>query len=152
MSDSSSAALEHELEELLEIEVFDPPSGFEPHHQPPARPGPDRSAIAEFWAAQARELIDWSTPFTQVLDDSNPPFYKWFADGELNVSYNCLDRHVENGRGDRVAYHWHGEEGEQRAVTYAELLRDVQKLANGLSSLGVEPLSLIHISEPTRPY
>ena len=73
-----------------------------------------------FWAEQARTL-HWDEPFTTVLDDSNPPFYKWFADGKLNVSYNCLDRHVEAGRGDRVAFHWAGEEGEQRAITYAEL-------------------------------
>ena len=86
-----------------------------------------------------------------MLDDSNPPFYKWFADGELNVSYNCLDRHVEAGRGDRVAYHWHGEEGEQRAVTYADLLRDAQKLANGLKSLGVEPGDVVGIYLPMIP-
>jgi acetyl-CoA synthetase len=148
---SDSAGLEHELEKLLEIELFDPPPGFKPHRQPPARPSNDRSAIAEFWAGQARELVDWSTPFTQVLDDSNPPFYKWFADGELNVSYNCLDRHVEAGRGDRVAYHWHGEGGEQRAVTYTDLLRDVQKLANGLKSLGVEPGDVVGIYLPMIP-
>ena len=151
MSDSRSAALEHELEKLLEIERFDPPPGFKPHHRPPAGPAPDRAAIAQFWAAQARDLVDWSTPFTQVLDDSNPPFYKWFADGELNVSYNCLDRHVEAGRGDRVAYHWHGEEGEQRAITYADLLRDVQQLANGLTSLGVEPGDVVGIYLPMIP-
>ena len=66
-----------------------------------------------------------SSAGTQVLDDSNPPFYKWFTGGKLNVSHNCLDRHVENGRGDRVAFHWHGEEGETRDVTYADLLRDI---------------------------
>ncbi|HEX4429957.1 MAG TPA: acetate--CoA ligase [Frankiaceae bacterium] len=151
MSDSRSAALEHELEKLLEVELFDPPPSFKPHRQPPAPPAPDRAAIAEFWAGQARELVDWSKPFTQVLDDSNPPFYKWFADGELNVSYNCLDRHVEAGRGDRVAYHWHGEEGEQRAVTYSDLLRDVQRLANGLKSLGVEPGDVVGIYLPMIP-
>jgi acetyl-CoA synthetase len=151
MSDSRSAALEHELEELLEIELFDPPPNFKPHRQPPARPAPERAAIAEFWAGQARDLVDWSKPFTQVLDDSNAPFYKWFADGKLNVSYNCLDRHVEAGRGDRVAYHWHGEEGEQRAVTYADMLRDVQRLANGLKSLGVEPGDVVGIYLPMIP-
>ncbi len=66
------------------------------------------------------------------LDDSNPPFYNWFADGRLNASANCLDRHVEAGHGDRVAYHWRGEEGEERDVTYAELLADVQRFANAL--------------------
>ena len=72
-----------------------------------------------------------------MLDDSNPPFYKWFTDGELNVSYNCVDRHVEAGNGDRVAYHWRGEQGEERDITYADLHRDVQRLANGLKDLGV---------------
>jgi hypothetical protein len=91
-----------------------------------------------FWAEQAREL-HWDEPFTTVLDDSNPPFYKWFVDGTLNVSYNCLDRHVEAGRGDRVAFHWAGEEGEQRAITYAELHREVQRFANALKELVVHP-------------
>ena len=73
-----------------------------------------------FWAAQAKAL-HWHTPFTQVLDWSNPPFAQWFADGELNVAYNCLDRHVEAGNGERVALYWEGENGDSRAVTYAEL-------------------------------
>ena len=73
---------------------------------------------------------------TQVLDWSNPPFAKWFVGGKLNVSYNCVDRHVEAGNGDRVAYHWRGEEGEELDVTYADLHRDVQKLANGLKEAG----------------
>ena len=60
---------------------------------------------------------------TESLDDSNPPFYKWFTGGKTNASYNCLDRHVEAGNGDRVAFHWRGEEGEERDVTYADLLR-----------------------------
>ena len=90
-----------------------------------------------YWADQARQL-HWDKPFSTVLDDSNPPFFKWFTDGTLNVSYNCLDRHVEAGRGDRVAYHWRGEEGEERDITYADLHRDVQRLANGLKDLGVE--------------
>ncbi len=89
-----------------------------------------------FWAEQARGL-HWDEPFTTMLDDSNPPFYKWFTDGTLNVSYNCLDRHVEAGHGDRVAFHWAGEEGEERAITYADLHRDVQRLANALKDLGV---------------
>src|SRR5690242_8968350 len=61
-----------------------------------------------FWAKQAQRLT-WAEPFTQVLDDSNPPFYKWFADGRLNAAYNCVDRHVEAGKGDKVAIHWVGE-------------------------------------------
>ena len=80
-----------------------------------------------FWERQADEL-DWFEHWDQVLDDSNPPFYKWFTGGKLNVSHNCLDRHVDAGIGDRVAFHWRGEEGEQEDWTYADLLRDVQRL------------------------
>ncbi|MCJ1708640.1 acetate--CoA ligase [Microbacterium sp. VKM Ac-2923] len=90
-----------------------------------------------FWAEQAREL-HWHTPFTQVLDWTNPPFAEWFADGELNVAYNCLDRHVEAGNGDRIALRWEGEPGDQRNVTYAELTDEVKRLANVLTDLGVE--------------
>ncbi len=143
--------LEHHLEELLEVPVFEPPAAFTPHTRMPKRPASDRAAITGFWAEQARTLVDWATPFTEVLDDSNPPFYRWFADGELNLSYNCLDRHVEAGRGDKVAYHWHGEEGEQRAVTYSDLLADVQKLANGLKSLGVGREDVVGIYLPMIP-
>ena len=91
-----------------------------------------------FWADQARRYITWSKDFTQVLDWSNAPFAKWFDDGELNAAYNCVDRHVENGLGDRVALHWVGEPtGDTRDVTYADLHREVQKAANALTDLGV---------------
>jgi acetyl-CoA synthetase len=90
-----------------------------------------------YWARQAKERITWHTEPTEALDDSNAPFYKWFADGELNVSYNCLDRHLETG-GDKVAYHWVGEPGDTRTITYQELSDEVNKFANGLRSLGVE--------------
>ncbi|MFT4214148.1 MAG: acetate--CoA ligase [Microbacterium sp.] len=93
----------------------------------------DREA---FWAEQARAL-HWHKPFTQVLDWSNPPFAQWFADGELNVAYNCLDRHVEAGLGDRVALLWEGEPGDERRVTYAELTGEVGRVANVLEGLGV---------------
>lgn len=89
-----------------------------------------------FWADQAREL-HWHTPFTQVLDWSNPPFAEWFADGELNVAYNCLDRHVEAGHGERLALRWEGEPGDTRDVTYAELTDEVKRVANVLTDLGV---------------
>ncbi|WP_298944148.1 acetate--CoA ligase [uncultured Microbacterium sp.] len=98
-----------------------------------AQAGADREA---FWAEQARAL-EWSTPFTQTLDWSNPPFAQWFADGELNVAYNCLDRHVEAGLGDRVALLWEGEPGDSRAVTYSELTDEVKRVANVLEGLGV---------------
>lgn len=91
----------------------------------------------EFWAEQSRELLHWHTPFTQTLDWSNPPFAKWFDDGELNVAYNCLDRHVEAGNGERVALLWEGEPGDSRAVTYAELTDEVKRVANVLEGLGI---------------
>ena len=79
-----------------------------------------------FWAAQARRLT-WAKEWDQVLDWSNPPFAKWFVGGQLNVAYNCVDRHVEAGLGDRVAIHWEGEPGDTRTITYAELTAEVRK-------------------------
>jgi len=90
-----------------------------------------------YWGSRAKALIDWQTPFTQVLDDSNAPFFKWFADGKLNVSYNCLDRQVKNGLGDKVAMIFEGDKGDVTKVTYSDLLSRVSKFANGLKSLGV---------------
>ncbi len=139
--------LEQHLERLLDVETFDPPADFTPHQDLIEVPA---EGIEEFWAEQARAL-HWHKPFTEVLDDSNPPFYKWFADGEINISYNCLDRHVEAGRGDKVAFHWRGEEGEERDITYADLLRDVQRLANGLRSLGVDKGDVVGIFLPMIP-
>ncbi|ARH93645.1 acetate--CoA ligase [Streptomyces sp. MOE7] len=89
-----------------------------------------------FWAEQARRL-SWEVPPTETLDWSDPPFASWFADGHLNVAYNCVDRHVENGLGDRVALHFEGEPGDSRTITYAELQREVSKAANALEELGV---------------
>ncbi len=90
-----------------------------------------------FWARYAREELAWSKPFTQVLDDSNPPFYKWFHDGELNASYNCLDRHVKT-QPDKVAIIFEADDGKVTRVTYRELHRRVCQLANGLKKLGVK--------------
>lgn len=90
-----------------------------------------------FWGDQSRQLLSWSTPFTQTLDWSEAPFAKWFADGKLNVAYNCLDRHVEAGNGDRIALHWEGEPGDSRSITYEELTADVKRAANTLAGLGV---------------
>ncbi|MEU2199938.1 acetate--CoA ligase [Isoptericola sp. NPDC019482] len=90
-----------------------------------------------FWADQARELVSWSTPFTQTLDWSGAPVAKWFADGKLNAAYNAVDRHVEAGLGDRVAIHFEGEPGDTRTVTYADLQAEVSRAANALTSLGV---------------
>ncbi len=105
-----------------------------------ARPGIHDEAgedFETFWQKQALERISWFTEPTQVLDDSNPPFYKWFADGELNLSYNCLDRHLAE-HGDQVAYNWIGEPGDTRTLTYSDLHGEVGKFANGLLSLGME--------------
>jgi acetyl-CoA synthetase len=90
-----------------------------------------------FWKAQALERITWFKEPTVVLDDSNAPFFKWFSDGELNVTYNCLDRHLET-KGDKVAYQWIGEPGDERTLTYRQLYEEVGRFANGLKSLGVE--------------
>jgi len=88
-----------------------------------------------FWAAQA-ERLSWSRPWDSVMQ-WDPPWVTWFAGGTLNASYNCLDRHVESGGGDKVAYYWEGEPGDARAITYRELLEEVSRLANALRSLGV---------------
>src|SRR5665213_4290765 len=149
--ETGSSKLEHELEKLLEIGSFDPPAGFRPHMQHPEAPATDRASLADFWAKQARTLVDWAEPFTEVLDDSNPPFYKWFADGKLNASYNCVDRHVEAGNGGRVAFFWHGEEGETREVTYSDLHRDVQRFANALKELGIQKGDIVGIYLPMIP-
>src|SRR3954467_1476081 len=103
-----------------------------------------------YWEKQAPRL-SWAKSWDTVVDWSNPPFAKWFVGGELNIAYNCLDRHVEAGRGDRVAYHWRGEEGEERDITYADLHRDVQKFANALKDLGVEKGDVVGIFLPMIP-
>lgn len=104
-----------------------------------------------FWGDQARELLHWHTPFTEVLDWSNPPFARWFADGELNVAYNCLDRHVASGIGDRAALLWEGENGDERRVTYAELTDEVKRLANVLTDLGIGTGDRVAIYLPMIP-
>lgn len=103
-----------------------------------------------FWAEQARRLT-WATEPTETLDWSNPPFAKWFKDGRLNVAYNCVDRHVEAGNGDRVAIHFEGEPGDGRAITYAELKDEVSRAANALTELGVEKGDRVAIYLPMIP-
>lgn len=99
----------------------------------------DASADYEsFWASLARENIDWKKPFTQTLDESNAPFYKWFEDGLLNVSYNCLDRNLENGNAEKHAVIFEADGGEVTKITYRELHRKVCQFANGLKSLGIK--------------
>src|SRR3954464_5561386 len=144
--------LEQQLEELLDQESFSPPDGFK-----------DQAVVSDdgiyeaaeqdfeaFWAERA-EALHWDKTWDQVLDWSNPPFAKWFVGGKLNVAYNCVDRHVEAGNGERVAYHWRGEEGEELDVTYADLHRDVQRFANGLKSLGIQKGDVVGIYLPMVP-
>jgi len=148
----SDQTLESKLEEMLETQKFEPPEGFAEQ----ALLG-DPSVYDEaekdwkgWWTGQAKEL-HWFKEPTEDVDESNAPFYKWFADGKINASYNCLDRHVEAGNGDRVAFHWRGEEGEEEDVTYADLHRDVQKFANALKDLGIEKGDIVGIFLPMVP-
>ncbi|AHH93691.1 acetate--CoA ligase [Kutzneria albida] len=107
----------------------------------------DREA---FWAAQAQRL-HWHTAPTQVLDWSNAPFAQWFADGKLNVAYNCVDRHVESGHGEQVAIHWEGEPGDTRTITYNDLKAEVSKAANALTGLGLAAGDRVAIYMPMVP-
>ena len=91
-----------------------------------------------FWADLARDTLAWHKPFTKVLDESSAPFYKWFEDGQMNVSYNCLDRNLEQGKGDRVAIIFEADDGKVTRITYRDLHQRVCRLANGLKSLGVK--------------
>jgi acetyl-CoA synthetase len=144
--------LERELEELLEVEKFDPPQSFVEQallSDPSIYDEAERDPVG-WWERQARAL-DWFQEWDTALDDSNPPFFKWFVGGKLNVSYNCLDRHVEAGLGDRVAFHWRGEEREERDITYADLLRDVQKFANALRDHGIGAGDVVGIYLPMIP-
>ena len=149
---ADGATLEQELGQLLEQEKFPPPEGFreravvsDPSVYDTAAQDPEG-----FWERQA-EALHWETRWDQVLDWSNPPFAKWFVGGRLNVSYNCLDRHVEAGLGDRVAFHWRGEGGEERDVTYASLHADVQRFANALKERGIKPGDVVGIFLPMIP-
>ncbi|MBC83954.1 MAG: acetate--CoA ligase [Acidimicrobiaceae bacterium] len=100
-----------------------------------------------FWARQSRELLTWEKDFSTILE-WDLPYAKWFSDGELNISYNCLDRHVENGKGDKIAFHWEGEPGDTKAITYSELLSEVSKFANVLKNFGLERGDTVAIYMP----
>jgi acetyl-CoA synthetase len=153
MTSDTEAGLEHELSELLEVESFEPPDEFRARALL-SDPGEYEEAAADpesWWLRQATELLDWAQEPKEGLDESNPPFYRWFADGKLNASANCLDRHVEAGNGERVAIHWRGEEGEERDITYAQLLADTQCFANALKDVGVGPGDIVGIYLPMIP-
>jgi acetyl-CoA synthetase len=151
-SDTSDLELEHELALLLDTERFPPPPQFVERAlltDPKVYEEADKDWQG-WWVKQAEEL-HWFKKWDQVLDDSNPPFYKWFVGGQLNVSYNCLDRHVEAGRGDRVAFNWLGEDGSERKVSYADLLADVERFANALKDLGIKKGDVVGIYLPMIP-
>ena len=145
--------LERDLAQLLEVEKFPPPEDF--REQALVTDGSlheeAESDLEGFWARQAEELLDWYEEPQRTLDESNAPFYKWFEGGSLNVSYNCLDRHIEAGKGDKVAFHWRGEEGEERDISYAELHRDVKRFANALRDHGIGKGDVVGIYLPMIP-
>src|SRR3954447_5155937 len=138
--ETTQSALEQELERLLDQETFEPPEEFRK---------------AALWndpsIYEKARALHWFSEPSEILDDSDPPFYKWFSDGTINASYNCLDRHVEAGLGDRVAFHWRGEEGEERDITYGELHSDVQRFANALRDQGVAKGDVVGIYLPMIP-
>ena len=149
---ATGEALDRELAELLEVERFEPPAEFRAQallSDPAVYERAARDPQA-WWVEQARRL-HWFKPWETVLDDSNPPFYEWFVGGELNVSYNCLDRHVQAGLGERVAFHWRGEDGSEREITYAGLLAEVQRAANALKGLGVRRGDVVGVYMPMIP-
>ncbi|AEI77733.1 acetyl-coenzyme A synthetase AcsA [Cupriavidus necator N-1] len=129
---------------MQEHRVFNPPEGFASQAAIPSMEA-YRALCDEaerdyegFWARHARELLHWNKPFTKVLDESNAPFYKWFEDGELNASYNCLDRNLQNGNADKVAIVFEADDGTVTRVTYRELHGKVCRFANGLKALGIK--------------
>ncbi len=139
------------IEALFEEHRSFPPSP-EFAAQANAKPGIYEKASDDYlayWAEWARTL-EWMKPFTSVLE-WNEPFAKWFADGELNVSVNCLDRHVRAGYGDKVAFYFEGEPGDRRAISYRELLEDVCRFANGLRELGIQKGDRVAIYMPMIP-
>jgi len=144
--------LDKRVEELKDQECFEPPKEFveKAHYSDESiYEEADRDPVA-FWEKAAGDL-HWFKEWDQVLDDSDKPFYKWFTGGTTNMSYNCLDRHVDAGRGDKAAIIWRGEESEREEWTYSDLLRDVQRLANALKDKGVERGDVVGIFLPMIP-
>ena len=141
-----------EIENLMdESRVFPPDPAFTAQANATADLYAEAEAdFEEFWAKRARERIDWSKPFEKTLE-WDLPFAKWFTGGELNVAYNCVDRHVERGLGDKVAYHWIGEPGDTRTLTFRDLQREVSKAANALKELGVKTGDRVAIYMPMIP-
>ena len=140
------------LDNLLhEDRRFEPPADLAANANVTAETYAEAEAdFEDFWAKQAKRL-SWQTEPTEILDWSNPPFAKWFTDGTLNATYNCLDRHVEAGNGDRVAFYFEGEPGDTQVITYAELTRQVKQAANALIELGVKTGDRVAIYLPMIP-
>jgi acetyl-CoA synthetase len=141
-----------EIENLLaEARTFPPSPAFSAQANAGAGLYAEADADFEaFWAKHARDRISWFTPFARTLE-WDLPFAKWFSGGELNVTYNCVDRHVERGIGDKVAYHWIGEPGDTRTLTYRDLQREVNRAANALRELGVRKGDRVAIYLPMVP-
>ena len=105
----------------------------------------------QFWESFAKSELDWFEPFQTVLDNENAPFFKWFKEGKLNITYNCLDRHIKRGLGGKTALIWEGEPGDSKNYTYEELLKEVCKAANALKAIGVKKGDLVCIYMPMIP-
>ncbi len=146
------SAIQPEIEALFsEQREFAPPPGFAAH----ANAAPELYDRAErdfeaFWAAEAEQRLSWIRPWDKVLE-WDLPYAKWFLGGQLNAAYNCVDRHVERGIGTKVAYHWEGEPGDTRTLTYADLQREVNRCANALKALGVQTGDRVGIYMPMIP-
>ncbi|MAW60517.1 MAG: acetate--CoA ligase [Planctomycetes bacterium] len=149
----SSSSTPKTIDTLLqEHRHFAPPAEFvaQAHAADPAI-YEQAEADPEAWWKSWAEQLQWDQPFTQICDWSNPPYARWFHDGKLNASVQCLDRHVAAGHGDRVAYHWEGEPGDSRTLSYAEMLAGVCQVANGLQQLGVEKGDRVTLYMPMVP-
>src|SRR6185436_11338811 len=152
MPDGTPQTGERELEVLLsDEETFPPPPEFtaQANASDPAIYEQAESDPEGWWESWARQL-DWAQEWSKVLE-WDAPWAKWFVGGKLNVSHNCLDRHVDAGLGERVAFHWEGEDGERRTITYADLLEMTQRFANVLKELGVERDDRVAIYLPMVP-
>jgi acetyl-CoA synthetase len=149
---ADSVEVERDLEVLLkDEEVFEPPDEFvkQANFSDGSIYDEAEKDFESWWEGWAKEL-DWFEPWQTVLE-WKPPWAKWFQEGKLNASHNCLDRHVEAGNGDRVAYHWVGEDGDTRDITYADLLDMTKRFANVLKDLGVQKGDVVGIYMPMLP-
>src|ERR1700753_3180997 len=149
---SESALTKETLSNLLqENRRFDPPPELAAHANVTADAYAEADADRLPSLAKAAQRRDWDEPWTEVLDWSKPPFAKWFVGGKLNVAVNCVDRHVAAGKGDKVAYYWQGDRGDNRTITSSDLKDEVCRAANALTELGVEKGDRVAIYMPMIP-